>query len=275
MSSRLRLEERLVLEAFERRGVAAAHVDDRRLVFRLGSRVELGSIVLNRSLSMTRRRYISRLCEAGGVPVVNSSRVVETCDDKVRTTLALLAHAIPVPTTTIALSPEHGIDAIRDVGFPAVVKPVNGSWGRLLSRVNDVDAAEAVLEHKAALGSPENKPVYAQPYIDKPGRDIRAIVIDGEVIAAIYRHSDHWVTNAARSSLTSICPISNELEAMCVASAAAVGGGAVAIDVLECSSGELLVNEVNATMEFRGAVEATGADVAGRLADYVLRERTR
>ena len=119
-----------------------------------------------------------------------------------------------------------------------MLKPVVGSWGRLLARINDRDAAEAVLEHKETLGSYQHSIFYIQEYIAKPGRDIRAFVVgDGvvgeETICAIYRASAHWITNTARGGQASNCPVTPELDALCRRAAAAVGGGVLAIDVLE------------------------------------------
>lgn len=270
VSSRLRIEERLLLEAFDRRRVVAAHVDDRRLVFRLGAAVDIASVVLNRSISATRRHYIGRVMDAAGVPTVNASSVVETCDDKVATSLALLREGLAVPDTVLALAPEGGITAIDRVGYPVVVKPVQGSWARLVSRINDRDAAEAILEHKAVLGAPQQKPVYVQRYVDKPGRDIRAIVVGERVVAATWRSGAHWITNVARAGSASPCDLDDDMEQAALAAARAVGGGALAVDLMQSKDGELFVNEVNAAMEFRGVVEATDVDVAGAVADHVL-----
>jgi [lysine-biosynthesis-protein LysW]--L-2-aminoadipate ligase len=276
VSSRIRIEERLLLEAFDRRRVTAVHVDDRELVFRFGVPVDIASVVLNRSISAVRRHYIGQMMDAAGVPAVNSTSVIATCDDKVATTLALIRAGLPVPETTLALAPEGGVAALEAIGYPAVLKPVQGSWGRLVSRVNDRDAAEAILDHKAVLGAPPQKPVYAQRYIDKPGRDIRVIVVDDRIVGAIWRSGDHWITNVARSGAASRCVLDNEMEQAALGAARAVGGGALAVDLMQSTDGELFVNEVNAAMEFRGVVEATDGDVAGAVADHVLAvERTR
>jgi [lysine-biosynthesis-protein LysW]--L-2-aminoadipate ligase len=232
--------------------------------------VDIASVVLNRSVSVTRRHYIGQVLDAGGVPTVNPRSVVEMCDDKVATTLALVREGIAVAQTALALAPEGGIAAIEQIGYPVVVKPVQGSWGRLVGRVNDRDAAEAILDHKMVLGGPQQKPVFVQRYVDKPGRDIRAIVVDDRVVAAISRSSTHWVTNLARSAVARPCVVDDEMEKACLAATRAVGGGAVAVDLLQSTDDELFVNEVNATMEFRGITEATGVDVAGAIADHVL-----
>jgi [lysine-biosynthesis-protein LysW]---L-2-aminoadipate ligase len=159
-------------------------------------------------MSNTRSVYAARLFEARGVLVCNSSQVIETCGDKLLTSLALMQAGLPTPRTAVALTPEAALEALEQIGYPAVLKPVSGSWGRLLAKVNDRDAAEAVLEHKQVLGSPQHSVIYIQEYIDKPSRDIRTIVIGKQVLCAIYRHAQHWITNTARGATTTPCEIS-------------------------------------------------------------------
>jgi [lysine-biosynthesis-protein LysW]--L-2-aminoadipate ligase len=140
----------------------------------------------------------------------------------------------------------------------------------MVSKINDRDAAEAVLEHREALGNYQHNIFYVQELIRKPGRDIRAFVVGDETIAAIYRKSDHWITNTARGGKASALPVTPELNAICVKAAQAVGGGVLAIDLLEDPERGLLVNEVNHTMEFHSSVPATGIDIPGKVIDYTL-----
>jgi [lysine-biosynthesis-protein LysW]--L-2-aminoadipate ligase len=151
-----------------------------------------------------------------------------------------------------------------------VLKPVVGSWGRLLSRINDRDAAEAILEHKDTLGSYQHSIFYIQKFIQKPGRDIRAFVVGGQTVCAIYRSSAHWITNTARGGQGEACPLDSALEEICAAAAQAVGGGVLAVDLLEDPERGYLVNEVNHTMEFHTLAPATGVDVPGMIVDYAL-----
>jgi [lysine-biosynthesis-protein LysW]--L-2-aminoadipate ligase len=165
---------------------------------------------------------------------------------------------------------------MEDLGYPVVIKPLAGSWGRLLARVNDRDAAEAILEHKTTLGGHHHSVAYIQDYVDKPGRDIRTLVVGSRVVYAVYRHSAHWITNTARGGETQPCPISSEIADLSVAAAQAVGvgpgqPGIVAVDLLETAHGHLLINEVNHTPEFHGAMQATETDVAGAIVDYVMK----
>ena len=168
------------------------------------------------------------------------------------------------------MRPESALAAIEQLGYPVVLKPVVGSWGRMVSKINDRDAAEAILEHRDVLGSYQHSIFYIQQYIDKPGRDIRSFVVGDECIAAIYRSSPHWITNTARGGVATNCPLTPELVELSVRATQAVGGGVVAIDLLEDREGRLLVNEVNYTMEFRNSIDTTGVDIPARIIDYVV-----
>ena len=144
---------------------------------------------------------------------------------------------MPTPRTLLAFTPESALQAIETLGYPVVLKPAVGSWGRLISKVNDREAAEAILEHKTVLGSYHHSIFYIQEYIDKPQRDIRTFVVGDETICAIYRTSEHWITNTARGGQASNCPVTPEIDALSRAAAKAVGGGVVAIDLLETPDG--------------------------------------
>jgi [lysine-biosynthesis-protein LysW]--L-2-aminoadipate ligase len=195
---------------------------------------------------------------------------VATCGDKVATNAALAQAGLPAPRTLVAFTPESALRAVEELGYPVVIKPPVGSWGRMVARINDRDAAEAILEHKAQLGSSADSVFYIQEHVDKPGRDIRSFVIGDETICAIYRHSEHWITNTARGGRTSNCPVTAEIDRLSRGAAGAVGGGVVAVDLMERSDGRLLIGEVNHTMEFRNSIDVTGVDIPGRIAEHVL-----
>ncbi len=268
--SRVRVEEKLLLEAFERRGVRTKLLDDREIVLRLDERPELGvDVVLERCIQHSRALYALAVLETHGIPTVNSFEVADVCGNKLLTTMRLIRDGVPSPRTRLAFTPESALVAVEELGYPAVLKPLVGSWGRLISKVNDRDAAESILEHKDVLGTYMHSIYYVQEYVDKPGRDIRAFVVGDETIAAIYRASPHWITNTARGGQATNCPVTPALDDLCVRAARAVGGGVVAVDVLE-SAGGLLVNEVNYTMEFRNSIDTTGVDIPARVVDHVL-----
>ena len=269
--SRVRLEEKLLLEELERRGIATTVIDDRELVFALEKKPELGvDVVLERCIQHSRALYALSVLETWGIPTVNTFEVADVCGNKLLTTMRLIRDGVPSPRTRLAFTPESALAAVEELGYPAVLKPLVGSWGRLISRVNDRDAAESILEHKDVLGTYMHSIYYIQEYVPKPGRDIRAFVVGDETIGAIYRYSEHWITNTARGGKATKCEVTPELNDLCVRAARAVGGGVVAIDVLEAPEG-LLVNEVNYTMEFRNSIDTTGVNIPGRVVDYALK----
>jgi [lysine-biosynthesis-protein LysW]--L-2-aminoadipate ligase len=268
----VRLEEKLIFQALRKRKIAFDKVDVRRLACHLnGAKTIEYAVVLMRCVSHSRAFYLTRWLEGLGVPVFSPHRTVATCGDKMLTSAALHKAGIPIPRTVVALGKEAALGAIEAMDYPVVFKPLTGSWGRLLARVNDHDAAEAILEYQAALGGDARDVSYIQEYVDKPGRDIRTLVVGDEVVYAVYRRSAHWITNTARGGEALPCPLSPEIAALSLAAAQAVGGGIVAVDLLETRDGQLLVNEVNHTPEFHGAAQATDADIAGKIVDHALR----
>ena len=272
IASRIRVEEKLLLAALEAARADVTLVNDEELIFRPGGLCAVhADVVLERSLSAARGIYALRLLSAAGIPTVNRYETAATCWDKLLTTAALAQASVPQPETRVAFTPDSAIQAIEEMGYPVVLKPVVGSWGRLLARINDRDAAEAVLEHKDVLGSYQHGIFYIQEYIAKPGRDIRAFVVDDETICAIYRASSHWITNTAKGGQASDCPVTPELDTLCRDAAQAVGGGVLAIDILEDRQRGFLVNEVNHTMEFRNSIHTTGVDIPAQVVQYVLK----
>lgn len=275
LCSRLRVEEKLLFEAFESLGVTAEQWDDRSLPLRIGGDAPSVDVMLARSISALSGLAAALVLEAAGVRVVNGYGTASTCADKLRTSVALAAADVPQPVTEIALSREAALDAIERIGYPAILKPTFGSWGRLLARVNDRDAAEAILEHKETLGGANHQVFYVQQHVAKPGRDIRAFVVGTETIAAIYRHADHWITNTARGGRASNCPVTPEIADLCARAAQAVSGGAggvLAVDLLEDPARGLLVVEVNHSMEFRNSITTTGVNIPQYIASYVLHD---
>lgn len=270
LHSIIRRDEKFLLEEFDsRKGVQLEMIDDRKLIFELGGKKSNLDVVIERSINHSRALHAIILFENMGVKCVNSSRVALTCGDKLLTSKALDTYKVPQPPVSIAFTEESAMEAIEKMGYPVVIKPAVGSWGRLLSKVNDRDAAEALLEHKTILGSYHHSIFYIQKYINKKGRDIRSFVVGDKCIAAIYRTSDHWITNTSRGGVASKCEVTDEIADISLKAAKAVGGGVVAIDIFESEDG-LLANEVNYTMEFRNSIHTTGVNIPRHIVDYVI-----
>jgi [lysine-biosynthesis-protein LysW]--L-2-aminoadipate ligase len=265
----IRPEEKAILAAAESRGVDVERWDDGEVTFGLDRPEHLPDVIVNRSVSHTRSVYATRCFAHYGVPTVNDPEVVELAGDKIRTSLRLAERGVPTPRTVIALSAEAAMKAIEQIGYPAVLKPAVGSWGRLMAKVDNREAAEQILEHKEALASPVHSVFYVQEFVPKPDRDLRAFVVGDTVVAAMYRRSTDWRTNAARGATSENAPLTPALTELALAAARAVGGGVLAVDLMEAPSG-LVVHEVNPTPEFKALAAATGADIAGAIVDYSL-----
>lgn len=264
----IRSDEKLILEAAIKRHVTLKFLDVREQIFNPQTFIPSFDIALERCVSTIKGSYATRFLESLGVMVVNSSHIATVCEDKFLTSLALQKAGIPTPAFALAFTLKQAEKAVEELGgYPVVIKPNLGSWGRLLAKVNDIDALEAIIEHKEVLGSPHQKTFYIQQFIKKPGRDIRIHVIGGKVTSAIYRQSSHWITNTARGATPLACSIDKDLESIAKKVGDAIGEGILGIDILETDGG-YLVNEVNHTMEFQNVQRVTGIDVAGKIVEY-------
>jgi len=267
--TRLRAEEKYLLEGLEKQpNVEIVRINDGDMFFDINQLPEPVDVLFERSISYSRGLYISRIFEAHGVPVVNPSVVAEQCGDKYITSQILAKNGIPTPRVLMAFGEESALRAIEAMGYPCVLKPVVGSWGRLLAKVENRHMAESLIEHKATLGV-NHQVFYIQEYINKPGRDIRAFVISDEAICAIYRSSENWITNTARGGVATNCPVTDEIAELCQRAARAVGGGLLAFDLFETENG-LTINEINHTMEFRNSITTTGVNIPQKMVAYVL-----
>ena len=269
LMSRVRVEEKLLLTELERRGVAVVRFDDRELTLDLQEQSIHCDVVIERCVNHLRALYALRVLNDWGVATVNTYDVANTCGDKLLTTAALVRDRVPSPRTILAFTPESALEAIEQIGYPVVMKPAVGSWGRLLARINDRDAAEAILEHKVTLGSFHHGAFYIQEYVKKPGRDIRSFVVGDETICAIYRDSPHWITNTARGAVSKPCPVTPEIEAIALAACKAVGARWAGVDLVELADGYTCV-EVNTGGEFHGLMKTTDRNIAAEIVNELL-----
>lgn len=270
LHSVIRKEEKMLLEEFAKRpGVEVVMIDDREISFRLDQTPYDVDVVLERCINHSRALHALRLFESYGIRCVNTYNVATVCGDKLLTSVAFQEKKIPQPEVRVAFTEESAMKTVEEMGYPVVFKPAVGSWGRLITKINDRDAAEGILEHKTILGSYHHSIFYIQKYIAKPGRDIRAFVVGDRCIAAVYRNAVHWKTNTARGAVTSNCPVTPDLNDLSVRAANATGGGIIALDIFETADG-LLVNEANYTMEFRNSITPTGVNIPAAIVDYTL-----
>ena len=288
--SRIRRDEKLLLSELRDRGHEIAKIDVRKQRFGLSEAPESFEgvdVLVDRCLATSRSLYATRFAEAYGIPVVNSAETAQVCANKVRNSLALAEAGVPTPATEVAFTKESALDIVEDFGYPCVLKPVIGSWGRLMAKIDSRSAAEAIFEHKETLGHYEHKVFYVQEFVEKPGRDIRVVALDGEPVAAMVRSSDHWLTNAAKGAETAEFELDDEARELVAQASAAVGGGLLGVDLMETggarsapesSSGQdaretgesgYTVHEVNHNVEFKALNEATGVDVPAAVVDWL------
>lgn len=273
--SYLRQEEKLILAAARARGMIVTPIFDRNLTLNLSAPTAAESgidvdVLLDRSVIHSRAGYTLWAMNRWGIPTLNSAAAVTICDDKARASMVLEAAGIPSPKTFVAYSEESALEACEQLGYPAVLKPVTGSWGRLISKVNGPDQARAIIHQKSEHGSYHHEIFYIQEFVEKPGRDIRAYVIGGEIVAASYRTSEHWITNAARGAVSVPCPVTPEIEELALRACEVVGARLAGVDLIETDEG-LKVIEINTGGEFKGLMTTTDRDIAGEIVEEAAR----
>jgi [lysine-biosynthesis-protein LysW]---L-2-aminoadipate ligase len=273
---RLRWEEKALRDAADSRGLEASLVDVKGLVFEVPKKhPQLGDVVLQRCISHYRSLLLSQTLEGAGLTVINGHKVAEVCSNKLASTIALSRAGVPTPRTLLALSSESVESAGESLGFPLVLKPFTGSWGRMVTIVRDMPTLQALIEYKEELANPLEHMYYMQEYVQRPPRDIRAIIAGDELIACVHRYAPagEWRTNVARGGTSKAFEPDEELKEIVLKAGRAVGGGILGVDAME-SDGGYLVHEVNNTVEFKGAQSATEADIPSKIIDYVA-ESTR
>ena len=260
--TRLRTEEKLLKDAADRCGIPCELQNVSDTFFGGAPFCSEDDVVLARCVSHNMNEAVAHVLEAQGIRVVNPSSVMTLCGNKLATSTALEAAGVPQPKFLTAFTPEGALEAAETLGYPVVCKPISGSWGRLLAKVNDRESAEAVFEHKAMLGAIHNT-FYIQEFVDKGAFDVRAFVVNGEPLCAISRTSAHWITNTARGGTAANMPIDEEVASLLRTTHKAVGGGEfLAVDLFK-SNGRWLVNEVNDGGEFRNSIAPTETDIPG------------
>jgi [lysine-biosynthesis-protein LysW]---L-2-aminoadipate ligase len=269
----IRWEEKALYEAAKKKGVSVENVDCKNLVVNLnnGKSKYKGQVVLQRSVSYFKNVHSTAALEGLGARVINPLHAAVMCGNKMYAHMELEKAGVPTPKAVAAFSEESALAALEEFGYPAVIKPTVGSWGRLIALLRDKEAARAVIEDREHM-FPLYQVYYFEEFVERPPRDIRAIVVGNQVVAAIYRYSGEgeWKTNMALGGHAEACPVTKELEDICLKATRALGGQIVGVDLMESKNGGLMVHEVNNTTEFKNTVRVTGVDIPGLMVDYAL-----
>jgi len=269
LCSKIRLEEKLLFQEFSKQNIELVQLNPNSLSIKNG-KADFGQIdlLLNREIAQTRAELILELADKAGIKTVNSAQATKLCNNKALTTTFLKEAGIPVPKTVTAFSSDQAMKEAEVLGYPLVIKPLWGSWGRLLSKADTPEALEAILEHKQALNSPHHSIFYLQEYIEKPDRDIRVFVVGGKPVAAMYRVSKHWLTNTAKGAVPESMELNKELKDLVIKTVEVLGVEIAGVDVVESKNGYLVL-EANATPEFHGLKEVTSVNIAKLIVEYV------
>ncbi len=274
----IRPDERMIIDTAKREGIDLALYNAEDLFAEATNKddgVQFAPVVLERCIGYFRGLHLAALMESRGVKVINSYQAVSTCGNKLLASLALAREKVATPRTFVAFTEDSALKALDSLGYPAMLKPVVGSWGRLVAMIKDPDSAKAIIEPREFM-HPLHQIYYIQEMVDRPGRDIRCFVIGDRAVAAMYRYAPpgDWRTNASRGAHVENCEITSQLEELSVRAAKVFGGGAFGVDLME-GPGGLLVHEVNHTTEFKNTVKATGVDIPKLLIEYAVQQAKR
>ncbi len=266
----IRLEEKLLIESAKKNEINLEMVDCKKLSVDLNEKKSFDSPVLQRCVSYYRNLHSTAAIEGQGVRVVNCLNTGIFAGNKLFTHMLLQKSGVPTPNATVAFSKDAAMNALDRNGFPKIIKPTVGSWGRMVSKINDMDSAEGIIEGREAM-YPIHQVHFLEEFVERPPRDIRAIVIGDTVPAAIYRNSGdgNWKTNTHLGGSAETCKITNELEEICLKAKNAVQGEIVGVDLMESNEKGLVVHEINNTTEFRNVVRVTGVDIPKLMLEYV------
>ena len=272
---RLRTEEKLLQKKAEELGYETSMIDAKITSFDTDSKPEnydFGDVVLERCVSYYRGLHFTACLEFMDIPVINKFDVANTCGNKMITSMLLKKNNIPTPKTYFSFSAETALENFENIGYPLVIKPIIGSWGRSVMPVKDKDTAEAVIENRQVTDGPQDRIYYLQEMIDRPPRDIRVITVGDQAVSAMYRKSSGgFKTNIALGADPELCEITKEIEDLCEKTSKAVGGGILGIDLMEDKERGLVVHEVNNTVEFKGLVKVSEKNIPKEMIEYAVR----
>jgi [lysine-biosynthesis-protein LysW]---L-2-aminoadipate ligase len=269
----LRWEEKSIIETAKKNDINLKAIDCRELVLFLNheNKEFENKVILQRCVSYFKSMHSTAALEGLGARMINSLYTSIMCGNKLFSHMELQKHGIATPNAFCTFSTPSAIEGINRFGYPVVIKPTIGSWGRLIGLLNDEEAVKTVLEDREHM-FPIYHINYLEEFVKRPPRDIRAIVVGDKIVAAIYRYSgnNEWKTNMALGGRAESCPITKELEDICLDATKIFKGDIVGVDLMESTNYGLVVHEVNNTTEFKNTVRVTGIDIPSLIVNYMV-----
>ena len=207
--------------------------------------------------------------EQAGVFVMNPPSVIEKTVDKFYTSSLLEAYGVPTPPTMVTENRGAAMEAFFELGGDVVVKPLFGSLGKGMVRVDNPDVAYRVF---SALEM-NHYVFYLQKFISHENRDIRAFVLGDRVLSAMERRGANWKTNIAQGAVGCPIELNDRQEQLALEAAKAIGCPYAGVDLICSGDGEEFVLEVNGVPGWEGLLKVSSVDIAGEIADFVLKGR--
>ncbi len=272
---RLRTEEKLLKKEAVDMGhevimtdAKTTHINTDRYVYNKC----FGDIAVGRCISYFRGLYFTACLEFLGVQVINKSDIMNVCGNKLLTSLFLKKHNIATPKTYISFSHDAALEYIEKIGYPLVIKPVIGSWGRGMALLKDKDTVDALIDVRKTRDDPNDRIYYLQEFVKRPPRDIRVITAGENILAAMYRKSagNNLRTNIARGASPELCKVTNDIEDICTKTSKVMGKCILGIDIMEDEKKGLVVHEINNTVEFSGLMTVTNTNIPKEIIKFVL-----
>lgn len=278
--NRITWEIKQLISEMEKNQVNYKLLNNQKIYFKLSKKKDLDDnfdVILERSLSYLRGLYSCAILESKGYNVINNFECLNLTGNKLLTNLKLLEQNIPTPETCIAFKKESVLDAIEDkIKYPAVLKPIIGSWGRLVAKLDDYNSALANLEAREIMGNILQKIYYIQKYIPtthnlKSPTDLRIFVVGDKCVAAMGRFhpKKDFRSNIAVGGSAKPIEITDEIRKLSLKASEAIKGEIVGVDIMD-DQGTLKVIEVNGTPQFKGVATATNINIASEIINYIL-----
>ncbi len=268
----IRWEEKALLEAGKKKGINIQMADCKKLALELDEEPESYGTIIQRCVSYYRNVHSTAALEGLGVKVINCLYTGVFAGNKLYTHMLLRKNNVPTPNASVAFSRDSALDLLDKIGYPRIIKPTVGSWGRMISKLNDKESADGIIESREKM-YPIYQIHYLEEFVKRPPRDIRAIMVGDEVVAAIYRNSGNgkWKTNMALGGMAEECKVNQEMEEICIKAKNAVQGQIVGVDLMESDEKGLVVHEVNNTTEYKNTVRVCNVDIPALMIDYALK----
>ncbi|KPV47190.1 MULTISPECIES: RimK family alpha-L-glutamate ligase [Acidiplasma] len=232
-----------------------------------GKNSKIGDVAFIRCVSHRRSLYYSAILENQGIRTINSFNIFNITGNKIITSAYLYKNNIPTPESTVSFSKDAAIGVCNSYGYPVVFKPASGSWGRMVSLIKNDNMAETIFSMNDMVN--ESGVYYIQRYVERPPRDIRAILINHDISAAVYRYSnDGWKTNLYLGGKVEKAALSDYDREIIIKASEIFDAGVIGIDAMESPDG-IKIHEINGRVEFKGASRVYGDKIINDVVNFL------